>query len=182
MPAPRAYRPAAVRCTASRPHLWEKWIFDIVAAVPPFCALPLLVAVAIAIKVHRGPVLFFQYRYGYRTVFKIYKFRSMRSDVCDPRGMKQTVLGDPGLRRSGKILRKTASMKFRSLSMSSRAICRWSDLARMFGNACADLPYEDLVPYYFQDIPRAWNHRSCAGERLQSSTIEPKSRHLADRL
>ena len=58
---------------------------------------PLLIAIAIAIKATSpGPVLFFQYRYGYRNRrFKIYKFRTMRNDAGDARGVRQTVQGTP---------------------------------------------------------------------------------------
>jgi polysaccharide biosynthesis protein PslA len=66
-----------------------KRAFDIVVASAARLLLaPLLIAVAMAIKVTSpGPVLVFQYSYGYRTrPFKIYKFRSMRIDAGDTPG------------------------------------------------------------------------------------------------
>src|SRR5437016_3814818 len=74
-----------------------KRIFDIVGASAALLFfLPLLIAIAIAIKLTSpGPVLFCQSRYGYRNrFFRIYKFRTMRTDAGDARGVRQTVRGD----------------------------------------------------------------------------------------
>src|SRR5262245_46011517 len=62
-----------------------KRLFDIAVASAALLSLaPFLIAIAIVIKLTSpGPVLFCQHRYGYRNRrFKIYKFRSMRVDVC----------------------------------------------------------------------------------------------------
>jgi len=131
-----------------------KRIFDIVAASAALLLFsPLLVAVAIAIKVTSpGSVLFFQYRYGYRNrYFKIYKFRSMRSDVCDPRGVKQAVLGDARITPIGKILRKTSFDEIPQLiNVIKGDMSLVGPRPHVPGMLAADLPYEDLVPYYFQ--------------------------------
>ncbi len=100
------------RAARSEPSAsWGKRVFDIaVASAALLFFSPMLIAVAIAIKVTSPePVLFFQYRYGYRNrSFKIYKFRTMRMDACDVRGVKQTVRGDSRITPIGKILRKTS--------------------------------------------------------------------------
>jgi polysaccharide biosynthesis protein PslA len=88
-----------------------KRIFDIAAASGALLFFaPLLIAIAVAIKATSpGPVLFFQYRYGYRNRrFKIYKFRTMRNDAGDVRGVRQTVQGDARVTPVGRILRKTS--------------------------------------------------------------------------
>jgi hypothetical protein len=99
-----------------------------------------------------GPVLFFQYRYGYRNRrFKIYKFRTMRNDAGDVRGVRQTGAGrrprdaggansaqDQPRRNSAAVQRDQG----RHVAGRSSAACS--------GNAGGGLPYEDLVPYYFQ--------------------------------
>ena len=64
----------------------RKRLFDLVVASAALLFFaPLLIVVAIAIKAtSRGPVLFVQRRYGYRNrSFKIYKFRTMRTDAGD---------------------------------------------------------------------------------------------------
>jgi exopolysaccharide biosynthesis polyprenyl glycosylphosphotransferase len=131
-----------------------KRLFDIVAASAALLFFaPLLIAVAIAIKLTSpGPVLFYQYRYGYRNrFFKIYKFRSMRTDACDPRGVKQAVQGDARITRIGKILRKTSLDEIPQLiNVIKGDMSLVGPRPHVPGMLAADLPYEHLVPYYFQ--------------------------------
>jgi lipopolysaccharide/colanic/teichoic acid biosynthesis glycosyltransferase len=144
----------AVSRGPSRRRRSPKRIFDITAASGALLFFaPLLIAIAVAIKATSpGPVLFFQYRYGYRNRrFKIYKFRTMRNDAGDVRGVRQTVQGDARVTPVGRILRKTSLDEIpqtvqrdqgRHVAGRSSAACS--------GNAGGGLPYEDLVPYYFQ--------------------------------
>jgi exopolysaccharide biosynthesis polyprenyl glycosylphosphotransferase len=131
-----------------------KRIFDIVVASAALLFFaPLLIAIAIGIKLtSRGPVLFHQYRYGYRNRrFKIYKFRSMRTDAGDVRGVKQTVQGDSRVTPIGKILRKTSLDEIPQLINVIRGdMSLVGPRPHVPGMLAADLPYEDLVPYYFQ--------------------------------
>ncbi|WP_280773050.1 sugar transferase [Rhizobium sp. SG_E_25_P2] len=67
----------------------------------------LMIAAAIVIE-NRGPVFFSQQRWGRGgKLIRIYKFRSMRSDMCDVSGVRQTTENDPRVTRMGAFLRKT---------------------------------------------------------------------------
>jgi lipopolysaccharide/colanic/teichoic acid biosynthesis glycosyltransferase len=131
-----------------------KRIFDVVVASAALLFFsPLLIAIAVAIKVTSpGPVLFFQYRYGYRSrFFKIYKFRSMRTDAGDARGVKQTVQGDARVTPIGKLLRKTSLDEIPQLiNVIKGDMSLVGPRPHVPGMLAANLPYEDLVPYYFQ--------------------------------
>jgi lipopolysaccharide/colanic/teichoic acid biosynthesis glycosyltransferase len=114
---------------------------------------PLLIAVAVAIKLTSpGPALFFQYRYGYRNRrFRIYKFRSMRVDAGDRTGVRQTVRGDSRVTWIGRVLRKTSFDEIPQLINVIRGdMSLVGPRPHVPGMLAADLPYEQLVPYYFQ--------------------------------
>ncbi|MBB1248921.1 sugar transferase [Rhizobium sp. G21] len=67
----------------------------------------LMIAAAIVIE-NRGPVFFSQQRWGRGgKLIRIYKFRSMRTDMCDVSGVRQTTENDPRVTRIGAFLRKT---------------------------------------------------------------------------
>jgi Undecaprenyl-phosphate glucose phosphotransferase len=88
-----------------------KWLFDkIVGSLALLCVFPIMVAVAIAIKVDsRGPVLFRQKRYGFNNeLIEIYKFRSMYVDQADVDANKLVTVGDPRVTRVGRFIRKTS--------------------------------------------------------------------------
>ncbi len=85
-----------------------KRIFDFVVASLALIALsPLLLLVALAIKLESpGPVLFLQRRGGtFGRPFLIYKFRTMRS-ADDGRRIEQVVHDDPRVTRLGAVLRE----------------------------------------------------------------------------
>ena len=132
----------------------RKRLFDIVAASSALLFLaPLLIVIAIMIKLtSRGPVLFFQYRYGFRNrFFKIYKFRSMRSSAGDRSGVRQTVQGDSRVTAIGKILRKTSLDEIPQLiNVIKGDMSLVGPRPHVPGMLAAQLLYEDLVPYYFQ--------------------------------
>ena len=87
-----------------------KRIFDIVFSLTSLLVLlPLLVAVAVAIKLEsKGPVLFKQYRKGYGgRPFRILKFRSM-TVMEDGGDIRQAIRNDPRVTRLGKVLRASS--------------------------------------------------------------------------
>ena len=131
-----------------------KRVFDIAAASGALlCFAPVLIAIAAGIKATSpGPVLFFQYRYGYRNRrFKIYKFRTMRTDACDVRGVTQTVQGDARITSIGRILRKTSIDEIpQLLNVLKGDMSLVGPRPHVPGMLAAELPYEDLVPFYFQ--------------------------------
>jgi lipopolysaccharide/colanic/teichoic acid biosynthesis glycosyltransferase len=71
---------------------------------------PLMILVAIAIKLESpGPVFFVQERLGRgNRLFRMYKFRSMRTDLLDHTGNKSTSRDDDRVTRVGRIIRKTS--------------------------------------------------------------------------
>lgn len=82
-------------------------------AVLALCAVillsPILVAIAIAVKVDSpGPVFFRQRRFGQNnSVFRIFKFRSMTVQE-DGKVVTKAVPNDPRVTRVGRVLRKTS--------------------------------------------------------------------------
>ena len=92
----------------SRAYKQARRLADIILAVFGFVlALPVMILTAIAIKLDsRGPVFYRQERVGIRNrVFKIIKFRSMRTDA-EKDGPVWAGESDPRVTRVGKIIRK----------------------------------------------------------------------------
>ena len=151
-----AYRSrVAVRVSRSEPAVAvSKRIFDVsAAALALLFFAPLFIAIAIAIKTtSRGPVFFRQYRYGYRNqLFKIYKFRSMDVNLGDAAGVQQTVQGDSRITRVGQVLRSTSLDELPQLINVVRGdMSLVGPRPHVPGMLAANMPYEDLVPYYFQ--------------------------------
>ena len=88
-----------------------KWLFDkIVGSLVLICVSPIMLLIAIAIKLDsKGPVFFKQPRYGYNNKFvEIYKFRSLYADQADATASKLVSKGDPRVTRVGRFIRKTS--------------------------------------------------------------------------
>lgn len=88
-----------------------KRCFDLfVATIAVVVLSPLLVLTAIAIKMDsKGSILFVQPRIGEgNRIFKMYKFRSMRSDKLDLNASTLTARDDPRVTRVGNFIRKTS--------------------------------------------------------------------------
>jgi Undecaprenyl-phosphate glucose phosphotransferase len=96
------------RLPLSRLEIVQKRLFDLAIAAFALIALtPLLIAVAVLIKLDsRGPVFFVQRRYGFnQQPFRIIKFRTMRT-LDDGAVVPQAVRNDPRLTRIGGWLRR----------------------------------------------------------------------------
>jgi Undecaprenyl-phosphate glucose phosphotransferase len=105
----------AVFDMADRPisewNLVFKWVFDKLVALTALILLsPVMLVTAIAIKLEsRGAVFFMQNRHGFNNeLIKVYKFRSMRTDMLDATASKQVTKGDPRVTRVGRFIRKTS--------------------------------------------------------------------------
>ena len=86
-----------------------KRLIDIAAATLGFLlSLPLLIAVAIAVKAtSKGPVLYSQRRVGKDgQIFVMYKFRSMRQDAEAKTGAVWATVGDSRVTPVGRVLRR----------------------------------------------------------------------------
>lgn len=96
-----------------------KRAFDIAFSAAALVVLaPLLVAVAIAIKLEDGgPILFVQRRLGRgNEFFDILKFRSMAVAVSDATGTRSAAIGDERITRVGRFIRRTSIDELPQLS------------------------------------------------------------------
>ncbi|HEX4407709.1 MAG TPA: undecaprenyl-phosphate glucose phosphotransferase [Xanthobacteraceae bacterium] len=96
------------RLPLSRAEILQKRFFDLVfAAVGLLTLTPLLIAIAILIKLDsRGPIFFAQRRYGFnQQPFRIIKFRTMRT-MDDGAVVTHTTRDDPRLTKIGRWLRR----------------------------------------------------------------------------
>ncbi|KKB10281.1 UDP-phosphate glucose phosphotransferase [Devosia chinhatensis] len=105
----------AVLDMADRPisdwNLVFKWVFDKIVALTALVLLsPVMVVTAIAIKLEsKGPVFFMQNRHGFNNeTIRIFKFRSMRTDMLDATASKLVTKDDPRVTRVGKFIRRTS--------------------------------------------------------------------------
>ena len=92
----------------TRAEIVQKRFFDLLFAALGLVALtPLMIAVAILIKLDSpGPIFFVQRRYGFnQQPFRIIKFRTMRS-LEDGFAVRQTTRDDPRLTKIGRWLRR----------------------------------------------------------------------------
>ncbi len=92
-------------------NLVFKWVLDKVVAVVALVLLsPVMLVTAIAIKLEsRGPIFFVQNRHGFNNeTIRIYKFRSMRTDMLDKTASKLVTKDDPRVTRVGKFIRRSS--------------------------------------------------------------------------
>ncbi len=88
-----------------------KRAFDLAVAVPALILTgPLMLIIGLLIKLDSpGPVLFTQNRIGLRgACFRIWKFRTMRHEMSDHSGARQTSRDDDRVTRVGRFLRRTS--------------------------------------------------------------------------
>ncbi|HEU4661821.1 MAG TPA: sugar transferase [Pseudolabrys sp.] len=113
---------------------------------------PLLVAIAVAIKLTSpGPVFFRQKRYGYHNRrFRIFKFRTMYVDRSDERGVEQTKADDSRVTPLGRILRKTSLDELPQLiNVLKGDMSLVGPRPHVPGMLANGMLYETFIPYYF---------------------------------
>jgi len=112
---------------------------------------PLIFGIAIAVKCSsKGPVFFRQTRQGLNgRLFKIWKFRTMYIDRCDPSGLRQAEIADPRITPIGHFLRRSS---FDELPQLFNVIAGDMSLVgprpHVPGMLAAGVPYEDFDPRY----------------------------------
>lgn len=150
----RAARRQLARREPSNVLLAAKRTVDIIgASFGLLLFAPLMIGIAIAIKVtSRGPIFFRQKRYGYHNRrFLIYKFRTMYNHLSDHRGTHQTTPGDPRVTPVGRILRKTSLDELPQLiNVLIGDMSLVGPRPHVPGMLAGGLLYEQLTPYYFQ--------------------------------
>ncbi|MDR3507257.1 MAG: exopolysaccharide biosynthesis polyprenyl glycosylphosphotransferase [Caulobacteraceae bacterium] len=102
------------RMSGRRPgnrRMVAKRLQDLVfGALALMLATPLMLLVALAVKLESpGPIFFRQRRQGFNNeTIVVWKFRSMRHDQRDERAIKQVRYDDPRITRVGRIIRRTS--------------------------------------------------------------------------
>jgi Undecaprenyl-phosphate glucose phosphotransferase len=92
-------------------HALVKRAFDLAVSLVLFLvALPILLLVAIAIKLDSpGPIFFKQDRFGFNNeLIPVWKFRTMFQDQTDKNAERLAAIDDPRITRVGKVLRRTS--------------------------------------------------------------------------
>ncbi|NWJ24429.1 sugar transferase [Rhizobium sp. RM] len=136
----------------ARGQFATKRAIDIAGASIALMALaPVLLTVAALVKIDsKGPVLFSQIRWGMNgRRIRVYKFRSMRTDLCDASGVAQTVKDDPRVTRVGAILRRSNIDELpQLLNVLKGDMSLVGPRCHAIGMLAAGRLYEDLVPHY----------------------------------
>ena len=145
-------RPIAANQT-SVVSLGMKRAFDVIVASLLIVLLsPVLIAVALAVRLSSsGPVFFTQRRWGRGNVpFKLYKFRSMFVEQQDKSGINHTVQDDPRVTAVGRFIRRTSLDELPQLfNVLKGDMSLVGPRAHVLGMHAAGVRYEDLVPEYF---------------------------------
>ena len=129
-----------------------KRLLDIfVSAIALIVLLPFFLAIAAAIKWEsKGPVFFTQNRWGRGgRMIRIFKFRSMRTELGDVTGVAQTRRNDPRVTRIGALLRKTNLDELPQLiNILLGDMSLVGPRCQVPGLLAAGMLYEDLVRDY----------------------------------
>jgi lipopolysaccharide/colanic/teichoic acid biosynthesis glycosyltransferase len=131
----------------------KKRALDLCLCVPALLLLsPLLVAIAVAIKVDSpGPILFRQRRIGQANrTFCVLKFRSMRLDVCDATASCLTTARDPRVTRVGRFIRRTSLDELPQLFNVLRGeMSLVGPRPHAAGAKAGEYPYWEVHPQYW---------------------------------
>jgi lipopolysaccharide/colanic/teichoic acid biosynthesis glycosyltransferase len=157
--------------------------FDVImGALSLLLLLPALLVAAAAIKLtSRGPVLFVQRRYGLNNnLFMIYKFRTMYVDKGDKTGVKQTREADQRITPIGKLLRRYSIDELpQLLNVVKGDMSLVGPRPHVPNMLAAGLPYEFLVPNYFErhrvrpglsGLAQAKGFRGCTDDAKRAKT------------
>ncbi|MEI9965926.1 MAG: exopolysaccharide biosynthesis polyprenyl glycosylphosphotransferase [Caulobacteraceae bacterium] len=89
---------------------WKRGQDLVVGSLALLAALPVMAAVALAIRLDsKGPILFRQRRHGFNNEeIVVWKFRSMRTDDAEAAGARQVSVGDERVTRVGRFIRRTS--------------------------------------------------------------------------
>lgn len=135
-----------------RPQLAAKRSIDIaVSLIALIVLLPFLITVCALIRLDSpGPAIFTQLRWGMNNrKIRVYKFRSMRTDLCDHSGVAQTVKDDPRVTRIGAVLRRTNIDELpQLLNVLKGDMSLVGPRCHAIGMLAAGVPYETLVHRY----------------------------------
>ena len=135
-------------------HLWCKRAFDIwVSATALTALLPIFIIIICAIRLEsNGSPFFSQIRWGRNnSKIRVFKFRSMRADMCDPTGVTQTVAGDARVTRVGAFLRRTNLDELPQLwNVLIGDMSLVGPRCHAIGMLAGGIVYEELVPQYHE--------------------------------
>lgn len=114
---------------------------------------PALLLIALLVRLESpGSPIFSQLRWGMNgQKIRIYKFRSMRADLCDASGVTQTVKDDPRVTRLGAFLRKSNLDELPQLfNVLKGDMSLVGPRCHAIGMLAGGVLYEELVPTYHQ--------------------------------
>ncbi len=163
-----------------------KSLFDrVVAATLIVLASPLLLALAIGVKLSSpGPVFFVQTRYGFNNEkFGVFKFRSMYSDRCDAHADRLVTRGDPRVTRFGAFIRRTSLDELPQLFNVLRGdLSLVGPRPHALKGKAAGMIYEQVVEGYFarhRVRPGITGWAQINGWRGETDTVEKIEQRVA---
>lgn len=134
--------------------LFLKRLTDVAVSVSMLVILaPALLLIAFLVRLESpGSPIFSQLRWGMNgKKIRIYKFRSMRADLCDASGVAQTVKDDPRVTRLGAFLRKSNLDELPQLfNVLMGDMSLVGPRCHAIGMLAGGVLYEELVPSYHQ--------------------------------
>lgn len=162
-----------------------KALFDrIVAALVLVALLPVMLLVALAIKLDsRGPVFFRQQRFGFNNnLIGVYKFRSMYADQADLHARKQVTKDDPRVTRVGRFIRRTSLDELPQLINVLRGeLSLVGPRPHATQTMAANQLYQDVVAGYFarhRMKPGITGWAQVNGWRGETDTVEKIERRV----